>query len=302
MNEIRNMADSVRQRLLNKSRLAGENFHSLLTRYAAERFLYRLSRSEYRTRFVLKGAFLFVLWEGHLHRPTGDLDLLGTGKQDIQALVDIVRQICNTGVPDDGLTFLSETVEGHLIREDQENEGVRIVVRAVLGSARVRLQIDVGFGDAVTPEAEEAQFPTILDSPAPCLPIYPKETVIAEKLEAMVDLGMANSRMKDFYDVLYLTRRFEFDGRLLSEAIKATFQRRRTRLPDEPPLALTDRFGSDEAKSAQWRAFLSRAGIADQTDLKGAIDELRFFLLPLLSAVASNTEFNQIWSDGAWRA
>ncbi len=296
------MAASVRQRLLNRSREEGDNFQTLLTRYASERFLYRLSQSQYRDRFVLKGAMLFVLWEGHLHRLTGDLDLLGYGEQDVESLVEVVREICSTSVPDDGLTFLSETVAGNLIREDQAYEGVRIVVRALLSKARIRLQIDIGFGDAVTPEAEEEEFPTILDSPAPTLRMYPKETVVAEKLENMVDLGIANSRMKDFYDVLYLARRFEFDGSVLTEAIKATFERRRTPLPDEPPLALTGRFSSDGTKVGQWRAFLSRVGITGEKDLPDAIDELRIFLLPLLSALASQTEFNQIWNAGGWRA
>ena len=230
-NDPSNKAASVRQKLLNRSREKGEDFQVLLNRYALERFLYRLSCSAHRDRFVLKGALLFVLWEGDLHRMTRDLDLLGYGSHAVGDLVQVVREVFEAEVEEDGLIFFTDQVGGALIREDQAYEGVRVIVPGRLGSARVRLQIDVGFGDAVTPGPVESTLPTLLDAPAPVLRTYPKETVVAEKLQAMVVLGIANSRMKDFYDIAHLAGHFAFDGSLLSEAIRATFERRRTSIP-----------------------------------------------------------------------
>lgn len=187
--KVRNVAASVRQKLLNQSRERGEDFQLLLTRYALERFLYRLSRSVHRDRFILKGAMLFALWEGDMHRVTRDVDLLGFGPPAISKLETDMQEICETDVEDDGMLFLSDQIRGAPIREDQEYEGVRIAVPGRLDSARVRLQIDVGFGDAITPQPEKAAFPTILEAPAPVLRTYPRETVVAEKLQAMVMLG-----------------------------------------------------------------------------------------------------------------
>jgi hypothetical protein len=221
-----NVAASVRQRLLNHAKERHEDFNFVLSRFAAERLLYRLSVSEHAETFVLKGALLFLLWTGHLYRPTRDVDLLGFGDSSIKRLEDIFRDICKAKVADDGLIFAADSVQGASIREDQEYDGVRITLLAFLEKARIPLQIDVGFGDAITPEVQAVEFPLLLASPtlpAPRLNAYPRETVIAEKLEAMVTLGVPNSRMKDFSDLLTLARSFDFEGDVLVRAVRSTF-------------------------------------------------------------------------------
>ncbi|MEL7363473.1 MAG: nucleotidyl transferase AbiEii/AbiGii toxin family protein, partial [Bacteroidota bacterium] len=202
----------MRQRLLNRARAEGDDFQALLTRYVLERFLYRLGQSDHRNRFVVKGAMLFVAWEGNLHRMTRDLDLLGFGPSAIAEVEEAIRVVLSTEVEDDGLQFDVASVRGTLIREDQIYEGVRVNAEVRLGTARIRLKIDVGFGDAVTPAPVDAAFPTLLDTPPPVVRVYPKETVVAEKLQAMVLLGMLNSRMKDFYDLAHLARHPAFEG------------------------------------------------------------------------------------------
>ena len=294
-------AASVRQRLLNRSRAEGEDFQALLTRYVLERFLYRLGRSEHRERFVVKGAMLFVLWEGDLHRMTRDLDLLGFGSSAIPDVERAVREIVAARVEDDGVAFAPETVRGDLIREEQEYEGVRVTAEARVGSARVRLKVDVGFGDAITPEADEATFPTLLDAPPPILRAYPKETVVAEKLQAMVALGILNSRMKDFYDLWHLARHDAFDGPTLTEAVRATFARRTTSLPDDVPFALTDEFAADAGKQAQWQAFVRRGRLSEEAALAEVIVALRDFLLPVLKAARSDATLDMSWErGGSW--
>ena len=260
-NQPRNIAASVRQRLRNLAQERQEDFQNILTRYALERFLYRLNQSKHQDKFILKGAMLFTLWSNEPHRATRDLDLLCHGDNTVKHLEQVFQEICQTQVEDDGLDFKAETVQGKQIKEDQEYEGVRIKLNAFLTgtSTRLDLQIDIGFGDAVTPQVRVAAFPIILEGfPAPSLKTYPPETVIAEKFQAMVALGIANSRMKDFYDIWYLCQNFRFEGVTLSQAIKATFDRRRTPLPKEPPLALTAEFSEDAAKQAQWKAFIRK--------------------------------------------
>ena len=299
-----NVAASVRQRLLNRARSEGEDYQVLLTRYVLERWLYRLSRSAHRDRFVVKGAMLFLLWEGAFHRTTRDLDLLAFGSSEIARLEAYIREICTVAVdPDDGVVFRPETVRGRLIREDQIYDGVRVTVEARLGSARLLLQIAVGFGDAVVPAPEAAVFPVLLDFPAPTLPAYPKETVVAEKFQAMVELGITNSRMKDFYDLWYLSRRFAFDGPTLQRAIQATFARRKTPLPAEAPLALTAQFAEDQAKRTQWNAFVGRGSLkTGATALEEVIEALHDFLWPLLSATTAGDRFEAAWqSPGPWQ-
>ena len=295
-------AASVRQRLLNRSRAEGDDFQVLLTRYVLERFLYRLGQSEHSERFVVKGAMLFVLWEGDLHRTTRDLDLLGSGPSGIADVEQDVRDILATEVEDDGVTFAPETVQGDLIREEQEYEGVRVTAEARVGNARVRLKVDVGFGDAVTPDAEEATFPTLLGSLPPVLRVYPKETVVAEKLQAMVSLGILNSRMKDFYDLWHLAQRDAFDGAMLTEAVRATFARRQTPVPDAAPLALTDGFALDVDKQTQWRAFVRRGRLNQEATLSEVIEVLQAFLLPVLQAARANSPLDERWEPGGpWR-
>lgn len=301
-----NVAASVRQRLLNHAKERGEDFNFVLGRYAAERLLYRLSISEHAEDFVLKGALLFLLWTGHLYRPTRDVDLLGFGDSSIKRLEDALRDICGLEATADGLVFAADSVKGAKIREDQEYEGVRITLLAFLEKARIPLQIDVGFGDAITPGAVAVEFPLLLETPAlpgPKLNAYPRETVIAEKLEAMVALGMANSRMKDFADLSTLARSFDFDGATLVRAVRNTFERRGTPLPESTPIALTAEFSEDATKATQWRNFLKRAGISGiEADLSTAISQLGRFLLPLLAAARGTSKFQKNWLSGkGWR-
>ncbi|MBI2931113.1 MAG: nucleotidyl transferase AbiEii/AbiGii toxin family protein [Planctomycetes bacterium] len=300
----RDIAASVRQRLLNLSRTRKEDFQAVLTRYGIERVMYRLARSPHGNEFVLKGAVLFTLWTGEPHRATWDLDLLGRGTIDITRLEKVFREVCEIKVDDDGLAFDAKSVRGERIREDLEYEGVRIHLDGRLGVARIALQIDVGFGDAVTPRPQKVAFPTLLDFPAPALKVYPRESVVAEKFQAMVVLGIANSRMKDFYDVWALARAFAFDGGTLSKSIKATFERRRTPLPTEEPLALSPSFADDRTKQAQWKGFIRKGRLlAEPPPFSDIVDKLRGFLLPPTSALVEGRPFDRRWpANGPWRA
>lgn len=295
----RNMAASVGQRLLALTRARNEDYNLVIARYALERLLYRLSQSPHAERFVLKGAMLFTLWTGEAHRPTRDLDLLATGDNQIPAVEGVFREICTTPVEDDGLQFDPASVRGSLIREDEEYQGVRIELMAYLGSAKINVQVDAAFGDAVTPAPEQATYPTLLDLPAPMLKTYPRETVIAEKFHAMVNLGMINGRMKDFYDIATLAKRFTFDGATLSQAIRATFERRKTQLPSAMPVALTSKFSEAADVQAQWAAFLRRGRLRVPTGaLAETTDLIAGLLMPPTIALIRGEPFTATWPPG----
>lgn len=301
----KNVAASVRQRLLNLSKERGEEFQYILTRYGLERFLYRLSRSRAKDRFVLKGAALFVVWTDTPHRATRDIDLLGYGDNSIPQMEQIFREICATEVEDDGLAFLSDTVRGQLISAEDEYMGLRLAFTAMLSGARIPIQVDIGFGDAVTPDPVMIRYPVLLDQQAPNVRAYRKETVVAEKFQAMVELGMGNSRMKDFFDLWVIGRTFDFDGDLLAQSIKATFERREAPLPNQVPIALTNAFATDPVKQTQWRAFVSRIQ-ARGADRPNGLQEicafLQIFLMPPASALAEGAAFRAVWSPGGpWR-
>jgi hypothetical protein len=295
----KNMAASVKARLTDLGRRQGEDFQLVLTRYAIERLLYRLTNTPYAGEFVLKGAMLFRLWADSPHRPTRDLDLLGRGDPSVERLAVVFRDVCGAAVEDDGLVFDPATVTAGRIREDQEYEGVRVGCIAPLGQARIDLQVDVGFGDAVTPAPVTVRYPGLLDLPTPELAAYPRETVVAEKFQAMVALGMGNSRMKDFFDVWVLARSFAFAGPVLADAVRATFARRKTPVPAAPPLALTAEFGTDARKVTQWRAFLKKGKLdAGGAELSEVCDSLAGFLVPLASSVAGGGAFDRTWAAG----
>jgi hypothetical protein len=251
----------------------------------------------------LKGATLFALWGGGPYRSTRDLDLLGRDESSVQRLEQVFRDICTVQVEPDGLRFAAETVEGNEIREDLDYGGVRIILIAHLEQARIQIQVDIGFGDAVTPPPEDVEFPTILGFPAPHLRAYRRETVVAEKFQAMVMLGIANSRMRDFYDIWFLSRRFEFSGLLLCQAIKGTFTRRRTALPTQTPLALTPEFSASHDKQAQWRAFARKAGLTlNQTAFPEVTVALNEFLMPPTLALVRGLKPAMRWRPGGpWR-
>lgn len=297
----KNMGSSVRARLLQLAKQRGEDFQLLLTRYANERLLYRLTRSQHGNAFLLKGAALFTLWTGHAHRATRDMDLLGFGEPNIERLRAIFTEVISLDTDDDGVVFDDATLKVDPIREDQLYGGIRIVLVARITNAHVRLQIDVGFGDAVTPEAQLVEFPPLLDFPAPQLRAYPKETVVAEKLDAIVQLGLANTRMKDFYDLVALSNLFDFEGQLLVAAISATFARRRTPLPTKTPTAFTPEFTGDPTKTVQWTAFVKKAGIQRATDLKSTIELVKLFVEQPLNAATQSQSFPKRWDPpGPW--
>ncbi|MBI5438458.1 MAG: nucleotidyl transferase AbiEii/AbiGii toxin family protein [Nitrosomonadales bacterium] len=280
------VAASVQARLLNRSKARGEDFNLVLTRYAIERFLYRLSLAPARDVFWLKGALLFDLWFDVPHRPTRDADFLGFGPIDTEALAVTMREICVIAV-DDGMTFDLATITIEEIREEARYGGLRVRLLGRLGNARSTVQLDVGYGDAVTPGPEEAIYPTLLDDqPAPRLRVYPRAAVAAEKLEAIVSLGMANSRMKDYFDLRALALEGVLDARLLGDAIAATFQRRGTVVPVDVPLGLSDEFARDAVKRAQWKAFLGKSRL-DAPILEEVIGEVRRFVTEPLKLARS---------------
>jgi predicted nucleotidyltransferase component of viral defense system len=291
--EPRNIGASVRARLLDRARADRSDFQILLTRYALERLLYRLSVSPHRDRFILKGAMLFATWVADPFRPTRDLDLLGHGDSDAANIAETFRAICAQSVADDGVTFEIAALTAAPIREEVEYGGVRVRTTATIAGARIPIQVDIGFGDAVTPGAVEIDYPALLDAPAPHLRAYPVETVVAEKFEAMVTLGIANSRLKDFYDLWLIAQTFEFRRSTLVEAVGRTFERRETALPADIPIGLGDEFTA--AWSAQWQTFLRRERMAAVPETFAAvIVDLQLFLLPLVDA--KNNE--QSWLPG----
>ena len=297
----KDIAASVRARLLHLAKSRGEDFQLLLTRYANERLLYRLSKSKHAGSFVLKGAALFALWTEKPHRATRDVDLLGFGDPSSDRMRSVLVDVIGTAVDDDGLVFDASSFEIGPIREEQEYGGIRAVLIAHLAAAKIRLQIDIGFGDVITPQAIEVEYPALLEFPAPHLRAYPRETVVAEKLEALVQLGLANSRMKDFYDLTVLSRTFGFDGDLLVRAIRATFGRRKTELPTELPIGLTPAFAADPTKRSQWTAFVRKTGAQDAGDLQTVVEQIIEFAGPPLLAAASGTGYAKRWSPGgAW--
>jgi predicted nucleotidyltransferase component of viral defense system len=298
---LTDVGTSVRARLLRLAHERGEDFQLVLTRYANERFLFRLASSKHASRFVLKGAALFTVWTGKPHRATRDLDLLGFGDPGVDHVRSAFTEVLTTEVPDDGVHFDVATMSVGPIRKDQEYGGIRVEIVAGVKAARLRLQVDVGFGDAVTPEARLVEFPALLDFPAPSLRAYPRETVVAEKLEAMVYLGMATSRMKDIYDLAILARDFDFDGDLLVEAIRATFERRGTSFPPGMPAALTAAFAADRTKQNQWSGFVRKAGVTDVRVLDEAIAAARIFCEAPLGAAAGGTLYQSRWpAGGPW--
>ena len=285
----RNVVASIRARLLNLARERNQPFDLLLTRYVLERFLHRLSQSKHRDRFVLKGAILMTTWLDDPHRPTRDLDLLGFGDPDPEAMVAVFRELCAIK-EDDAVTFDAEGMTVDRIRDEQEYGGLRLRTMASVGGARVRVVVDIGFGDAVVPGVEDIELPVLLDQPAPRLRAYPRETVIAEKFQAMVMLGRANSRMKDFFDIWVLKRSFEFRGDALVRAIAATFARRKTEIPDGRPDGLSDAFAKDPLKQRQWDAFLQDVTLKPSGSLADVLDELAEFLMPAAARARAISE------------
>jgi predicted nucleotidyltransferase component of viral defense system len=296
------LVQSIHTRLLNHAKETKQDFNRILERYGLERFLYRLSKSEYADQFVLKGALMMVVWLGETARPTRDADLLGFGDIDDKALLTTFRDVCGTAVDPDGMSYLADTLAVEDIRENDAYGGRRLALRSELGNADLRIQIDIGIGDAVTPEPEWLEYPSLLNMPAAQLRVYRQETAIAEKLHILVTFGMANSRMKDFFDIAALAKNETFDGALLAEAVRATFERRKTELPAEVPVALTDTFSKDAAKTKQWTAFVSRNGLTTADSLEQTVAIIREFASPIFQALNQQNVFTMKWTPtGPWQ-
>lgn len=296
--KLKNVSASIRQKLLNLARERNEDFGLILTKYGLERILFRLSKSKYQEVFILKGALLFELWTEQRYRPTRDADFLAKGDSSPERFVRIFQEISTVEVENDGLRFDPKTVKAERIKEDADYEGVRVTFTAFLEKAQIPILIDIGFGDAVTPGPVEMDYPTLLEPPSPRLLAYPRETVISEKLEAMVKLGIANSRMKDFHDLHSLSITFEFDGKTLTEAVRATFKRRGTELPTgSVPFAFKPEFYEDENKIKQWNAFCNKnKSYVQHTKFGDVVARLASFLVPVIKSVQQERVLDSVWT------
>ena len=295
-------AESIRHRLRNTLRARGEDVSLGLQRYASERFLYRLGRSVHRERFVLKGATLFAIW-GTAYRPTRDLDFTAYGDPEVGAVLSALRDICNTPDDVDALIFETDTITTQPIRDGSEYPGLRIILTARLGESVAKVQLDLGFGNAIVPGPEEVEYRSLLGDPSPRIRAYPQESVVAEKLHAMVTLGEQNSRYKDFYDMHTMANAFTFERSTLVEAVRATFERRATPISADLPVALRATFFSSEARAAQWRAYVTRNGLARvPEDFASVGERVGEFLQPIWESLNSEDPARGNWSPGGpWR-
>ena len=297
----KDMAASVRQRLLNKAREAGRPFNEILQYYVMERFLCRLSKSPYADNFVLKGALMFNVWRGPLSRPTMDIDLLGRLSNDMESIITALRSVCTQEVEQDDLVFDPSSVSGERIIEGASYEGIRVRLRGTLGTARVMIQVDIAFGDIIVPFSVATDYPTILDLPIPLVQGYSRESAIAEKFQIMVKLGILNSRLKDFYDIWLLSRQFDFEGPTLASAIKETFRARETEMTAQMD-ALIAAFVQDADKQSQWRGFRRRNLLDDSPQsLLDVMDCIFTFLALVMEAIVLGKTFSGVWKHpGPW--
>jgi hypothetical protein len=289
------MAASVRARLLARAKERGEDFQLTLVRYAIERFLYRLGKSAYRDAFVLKGAMLFALWAQEPLRATGDLDLMGLESPGEQRVREMVAALAALDVDPDGIVFDTSGLQVEEMNPQEDYKGVRLSFMARIGNVRIPMKVDIGFGDVITPAPIDLVYPALLDLPVPHVRAYPVETVIAEKFQAMVELGIRNSRMKDFFDLWAIALTLEVDGAALAAAIRATFTRRDTELPHGRPLALTDEFAGDSSKQTQWSAFVRRMTTSlTPATLSQTIDVVAALVMP----AAAGESIGKVWRPG----
>jgi hypothetical protein len=299
--KTKNIAASVHQRLLNKSKESSRPFNEILQHFAIERFIYRFSKSPHADRFILKGALMFSAWTGSMSRPTMDIDLLGNIENSTDLIVTVFKDACETEVENDGIVFHKDTVTATRITEDADYKGVRILVRGNLSSIRLFLQIDIGFGDVIIPKPDRVKYPVLLDFPPPELDGYTMESTIAEKFQAMVKLGLFNSRMKDFYDIWFLSRRFDFKGKTLIEAIEKTFEKRKTPLISEPSI-FNPTFMKDDTKQAQWQGFIKKTKLIDApTSFEDVAVGIKVFLQPVVVSMINRQTFRLFWAaPGPW--
>ena len=297
----KNVAASVRQRLQNIAKETGRPFGEVLQYFAMERFLYRLSQAPFAKAFVLKGALLFRVWDTPDSRATRDIDFLAYMENTPEAVALVVKESCDLPVENDGLVFDSDSIEANSIKQDADYEGVRVKFRATLENAIVTMQVDVGFGDTITPEATEAEYPTLLEFEPPKIRIYPPETVVAEKAEAMVNLGAINSRMKDFYDVWRMSRQFTFNSLVLQAAVKSTFENRKTEVIPFTDLS-SELLDDSERFERQWNAFVDKNELDAPSDFFEVLAALEEVLSPIFSSIANSGSENKTWhAPGPWK-
>lgn len=300
---IKNIEASVRGRLQDKARRTNRPFAEVLQYYGMERFLYRFSQSKYAKSFILKGALMFTVWDVPQRRTTVDIDFLARFDNQIEKIEQVIKDICAVKAPADGLIFDTKTVKGQRIKEDADYEGVRVNFLGFLEKSKIPMQIDIGFGDVIIPKPSEVDYPTLLDFPAPHLKGYTFESVVAEKFEAMIKLGTLNSRMKDFYDVWLMTRRFNFEGKNLVAAIKATFANRETPLPSGKPLFAAGIYADESVQATMWKAFLKKNPIKAAPDsFKAVVSAVEEFLSKPVATITSGQELSSSWNaPGPWR-
>lgn len=296
----RNLSASVAARLLNRAKQTGDVYQTLLTSFCFERFLYRLGMSDVCECFVLKGAMLLRLWSNQPYRATRDLDLLRKGDGSFEAIRSDLRAICATKVEPDSVVFDHDSIRIEAIRAEDEYAGTRATLLARCGTARLTLQIDMGLGDSVWPAPRTCTYPALLDFPSPQVLAYPREAVVAEKLEAMIVLGDRNSRIKDFFDLHHIASHFNFDRVTLTEAIRKTFERRRTPIPNEEPIGLTPAYWENPSRPAQVKAFVRRAGLTVniEPDVREIVRMLGAFLLPILADLRRGGKREGVWAPG----
>jgi hypothetical protein len=299
--KTKNIAASVHQRLLKKAKESSRPFNEILQHFAIERFIYRLSKSPHADRFILKGALMFSAWTGSTSRPTMDIDLLVNIENSTDLIVAVFKDACGTEVENDGIVFHKDTVTATRITEDADYKGVRVLLRGNLSSIRLFLQIDIGFGDVIIPKPDRVKYPVLLDFPPPELDGYTMESTVAEKFQAMVKLGLFNSRMKDFYDIWFLSCRFDFKGETLIEAIEKTFEKRKTSLISEPSI-FNPTFMKDDTKQAQWQGFIKKTKLTDApTSFEDVAVGIKIFLQPVVVAMINRQTFQLFWAaPGPW--
>ncbi|MDP3980561.1 MAG: nucleotidyl transferase AbiEii/AbiGii toxin family protein [Chlamydiota bacterium] len=300
--DIKNIKASVRARLQNKAKEESRPFSEVLQYYGMERFLYRFSRSKYADKFILKGALMFMVWHMPERRTTLDIDLLALCDNKIGGIEKMIKDICKAGVISDGLIFDDKTLKSQRIKEDADYEGIRVKFVGFLERSRIPMQIDIAFGDNIYPNPKTIEYPVILDYPKPKLKGYPAESIISEKFEAMIKLGLLNSRMKDFYDIWLMMRQFDFNGSRLVEALKRTFEKRKTVLSQSKPLFAEEIYDEKSDRQTLWKAFLKKADVGHAPEKLSSIAKaIEKFLFNPLVAISKGEKFNAKWkAPGPW--
>lgn len=302
-NDVKNIEASVRARLQNKAKETNRPFAEVLQYYGMERFLYRFSLSSYADKFILKGALMFTAWQIPDRRTTLDIDFLAYFDNKIVSIEKVIKDVCKVTAEEDGLRFDPDTVTGQKIKEDADYQGVRVKFTGFLERSRIPMQIDIGFGDIVYPKVRVIDYPVILDFPKPHLKGYPVESVVSEKFEAMIRLGMLNSRMKDFFDVWTMMRCFDFKGNVLVGALKKTFDHRKTALPEKKPLFAQEIYDENSDRQKLWKAFLIKGEIKHAPDeLKAVAQDIEAFLIKPIEFLAQGKAFDGEWNaPGPWK-